>query len=116
MKRALLETGRWTIGHAAGCLSKAEALANILDANGFSAATAKDFGVGQWHMTALIAEVPDPSPETQAIVVRMLQDKDAARAAAGEGFSISGTSSAFEAWLAGYRGRLERFVKNARCK
>lgn len=115
MKRALPGTRRWTTGHATGCLSNAEALANVLDDNGFSAAAAH-FGVGQWHMAALIAQVPDPSPETRDIVVRMLRDRDAARAAAGTNLSISGASSAFEAWLAGYRGRLERFVKNASCK
>jgi hypothetical protein len=35
-----------------------------------------DFSIGQWHMTALIAQVHDPSPQIQDIVVRTLQDKE----------------------------------------
>jgi len=139
MKRALPETRRWTSDDGAARLRQAETLANMLDANGFSAATAADFGVGQWHLTALIAQVDDPSPETRAIVVRILRDKEGARAAAGRGFWISGARmasndgdcdrngagesavnhprfSAFETWFARYGGRLERFVKNARRK
>ena len=41
--------------------------------------TIADFGIGQWHMRALIARVHDPSPEAQDIVVRTLQDKESAQ-------------------------------------
>ena len=96
MKRALPETRRWTSGDLAARLSQAEVIANMLDANGFSAATAADFGFGQWHMAALIAQVNDPSSETQAIVVRMLQDKEAACAAAELGISDSSRGHGFD--------------------
>jgi hypothetical protein len=86
-------------------------------------------------MAALAAQVDDPGPETQAIVVRVLQYLEAAPAATEPGFSSSpaGTAlkdndisptggseaaanscPAFDAWLTGYRGRLEGFVKNCR--
>jgi hypothetical protein len=139
VKRALPEIRRWTSHDAAARVTEVEALANMLNANRFSAATVADFGVGQWHMAALVAQVHDPSPETRAIVVRILQDKEAARAVAELGFSgaAAGTAAndsdrvraggresalshhlpaAFDGWLAGYRGRLERRVKNARRK
>jgi hypothetical protein len=87
MKRTLSETRRWTSYDAKGRISEVEALANMLDANRFSAATVADFGFGQWHMAALVAQAHDPSPETRAIVVRMLQDKEAARALAEPCFS-----------------------------
>lgn len=44
-----------------------------------SSPTIADFGIGQWHMRALIARVHDPSPEAQDIVVRTLQDKESAQ-------------------------------------
>ena len=126
MKGTLLDTRHWTNGDAVTGLSDAEVIADMLDANGFSAAAAADFGFGQWHMAALIVQVNDPSPETRALVVRMLQDKDAARATVELGLSGAATgrgksavndlsSAAFDTWLAGYRNRLAQVVvKNAR--
>jgi hypothetical protein len=122
MKGTLLESGHCTNGDATTRFSDAEIIANMLDANRFSAATVMHFGFGQWHMAALAVQVDDPSPETRAIVVQMLQGKEAARAAAEPGLASAGAGSAksavnrlrpaaFESWLAHYRNRLEALKK-----
>ena len=95
MKRRLPGTMWGTGRDSVDRPSEIEALADMLDANRFSAATVQGFGVGQWHAAALAAQVPDPSAETRAMVVRVLQQREAARA------------GAFDEWLARYRGRLE---------
>jgi len=136
MMHALPDTTRGTSADAAARLSEVEALVNMLDANRFSAATVADFGLGQWHMAALVAQVQDPSLEAQAMVIRVLRRREAARAAAepdfpgaaaGAASNGSGrvrmgrgafaanhhSSSAFGGWVAVCRRRLERFVKYA---
>ena len=95
MRHALLDTARGTRANVTARLSMVEALVNMLDANRFSAATVADFGLGQWHMAALAARVRDPGLESQAMVVRVLRRREAARAAVEPGFrdAAAGTAS-----------------------
>jgi hypothetical protein len=120
MKGTLLETRHWRNGDATTRFSDAEIIANMLEVNRFSATTVADFGFGQWHMAALAVQVDDPNPEIQAIVVQMLQEKEGARTraepsvpGAATGTASSNIHRTFDEWLAGYRGRLERFIKDA---
>jgi hypothetical protein len=125
MKGTSLESRHCTSGDSTSRLSDAEIIANMLDANRFSAAIVMEFGFGQWHMAALATRVDDPSPETRAMVVQLLQDKEAAHAAAE--LDLSGTcvdrkksgvrgfsSTAFDTWLSAYRNRLDQVVKNGK--
>ena len=112
MKRELRGTTLGTRRDSADRPSEIEALADMLDANRFCAATVQGFGAGQWHTAALAAQVRDPSVETRAIVLRVLQQREAARARAERGvagavmgMSPNNSNRAFDEWLARYRGQ-----------
>lgn len=77
-----------------------EALATILNKNGFLASAVAKYGKGQWHMAALAANVRDPDQEAQAMVVRLLRKRESLQC------------RAFDHWLTGYRHRLEESQKN----
>ena len=81
--------------------SEVEALVNILNRNGFLANIVAKYGEGQWHMAALAANVRDPDREAQAMVIRLLRERE----------SLHGR--AFDRWLTGYRHRLDASQKNS---
>lgn len=95
-----------TISRAMTCrpsvpYSEVQALANILNKSGFSADTVAEYGIGQWHMAALAANVRDPDREAQTMVVRLLRDPETFQ------------GRAFDRWLKGYRHRLEESRENS---
>jgi hypothetical protein len=111
---------QWTLGisrrtrSSAVRFSDVEALANILDKNQFSAATVAAFGVGQWHMAAMAAKVPDPHREAQVIVVRLLREREHMRAAKDGSPGANLQNRCFDRWLAGYRHHLEESKNTSR--
>ncbi len=67
----------------------------------------------------MASQVNDPSAGTRAIVVRALQQREAARAGtergvagAATGMAPNNINHAFEEWLASYRGRLARLLNS----
>ena len=91
-----------------------EVLANVLAKNRFSAATVAAFADGQWHMAALVAKVPDPDPEVQAMVVRLLQAWEHPGPSSARHPSSNLQNRIFDSRLADYRHRLEESLKQSR--
>lgn len=61
-------------------LRKATLYTNIIDAGGISAQTVDRFTAGQWNALALIAKGKPPSPETCALIVHLLRQRESWRA------------------------------------
>jgi phosphoenolpyruvate carboxylase len=64
---------------AAARLTKATKLANLLNANGISAADAADMTQAQWVTVAGVAEVIPPSVATREVVLRIMRSIESLR-------------------------------------